>query len=108
MKSYEIDTELHFGKYEGKTLKDVVLADSSYVEWCILNLDHFVISDESIEDIKKLMPTFVLTPEADEVRKIRAEDYESKMEQRSHDAMLEDMSDYDAFEGDDWARLSRE
>ena len=104
MKSYQLDTEFGFGKYEGQTLDEIIKTDLDYINWCLINLDHFVISDEIVEVVKTLQPAFQLTAEAEEKRKEKLETWE---ENRSsyYDSSYDD---YDAFEGDEWARLSRE
>ena len=52
MKSYELNTEFGFGKFKGKTLREVVLLEPSYLEWCGANLDHFYISEDVIKELK--------------------------------------------------------
>jgi hypothetical protein len=42
MKFYSLDTLFTCGKFEGKTLKEVVKIDASYLEWSSINLDHFI------------------------------------------------------------------
>jgi broad specificity phosphatase PhoE len=52
MKFYTLDTEFSFGKYEGKTVKEIIEIQPTYLDWCAINLDHFYISDEIIEEIQ--------------------------------------------------------
>jgi hypothetical protein len=43
---HEMDTILQFGKYKGETVRSVLLQNSKYVPWCLINNEFFVISDE--------------------------------------------------------------
>ena len=67
MKFYTLETIFTFGKYEGMNLKGIVEIQSSYLNWCIVNLDHFYVSNEVIEEIKALVPDFNLSGEATEI-----------------------------------------
>jgi hypothetical protein len=77
IKEYRMDTVFTFGKYKGKTLREVVkefnleigppflgshlnkpnIPTSSfintYIDWCIKNLDSFYISKETLEELEK-------------------------------------------------------
>jgi hypothetical protein len=64
MKFYNLDTQFTFGKFEGKTLKEVIKIDVSYLEWCSINLDHFYLSDETIDLITKIQSDFRLSTTA--------------------------------------------
>lgn len=59
MKFYYLDTILNFGKYQGKTLKDVATENIMYIEWCIMNLDNFAINDMTVDEIKKINAGFL-------------------------------------------------
>ena len=63
MKSYTLDTEFTFGKFEGKTVKLVVDIEPDYIVWCAINLDHFYISDDVLEEIKNVSPSFNFSEE---------------------------------------------
>lgn len=63
MKFYTLDSEFNFGKYEGKTVKEIIEIQPAYLDWCAINLDHFYISDEIIEEIKVIKPDFTITEE---------------------------------------------
>jgi hypothetical protein len=64
MKLYQLDTKFTFGKHEGKTVKEVLEIEDSYLTWCALYLDHFYISNEVIEEIKAIKPDFRISEEA--------------------------------------------
>lgn len=63
MKFYNLDTEFTFGKYEGNTVRQVLVLEPSYLDWCAINLDHFYLSEGVLEEIKTIKPDFVLTEE---------------------------------------------
>ena len=64
MKFYEMDTVFTFGKHKGLTAEEVFQNNPSYLEFCALNLDHFFLSEEVIEEIKSLKPDFSLSQKA--------------------------------------------
>lgn len=49
MKYYASNSILNFGKYNGKKLCEIWKENPAYVEWCLINLDHFVIAPETID-----------------------------------------------------------
>ena len=61
MKFYNLDTEFAFGQFEGKTVKEILEIQPSYLDWCAINLDHFYISEETIEEIRTILPDFVFS-----------------------------------------------
>jgi hypothetical protein len=61
MKFYDIDTVFNFGKYAGKSVREVLEIQPSYIDWCIINLDHFYIMPEDIDYIKSIKPDFTLS-----------------------------------------------
>lgn len=68
MKFYTLDTEFTFGKFNGRKVREVLELQPSYIEWCLLNLDHFYISEETIETIKQIKPNFNITEQANQKR----------------------------------------
>jgi hypothetical protein len=91
MKIYNINTAFTFGKHSEKTIIQVVHEDIGYINWCLINLDHFVISDEAIEEIKKIIPEFELSDLAEEIRNRKMYPFEAKNEEG-----------YDTFDDDDY------
>jgi hypothetical protein len=61
MKFYNIDTVFNFGKYAGKTVREVLDIQPSYIDWCVINLEHFYILPEDIDHIKSIKPDFTLS-----------------------------------------------
>lgn len=51
MKFYDLETVFTFGKFKGKTLREVFEIQPSYVEWCCINLDHFYIDIGKLESL---------------------------------------------------------
>jgi hypothetical protein len=91
MKIYNINTAFTFGKHSGKNILQVAREDMNYINWCLINLDHFVISDEAIVEIKKIIPEFELSDLAEEIRNRKMYPVEAETEE-----------DYDAFDDDDY------
>ena len=52
MKEYTQNSLLKFGKYNGSILEDIAKTDPNYINWCIINLDHFYLSEEAIEELR--------------------------------------------------------
>ncbi|WP_165806010.1 exodeoxyribonuclease X C-terminal domain-containing protein [Marixanthomonas spongiae] len=40
---YKFDYYIHWGKYDGSSIIDIMNDDPNYILWCILNLEHFII-----------------------------------------------------------------
>lgn len=90
MKFYNLDTEFTFGKYEGKTVREVLELQPNYFDWCAINLDHFYISSEVIEEIKRAKPDFKLSDEG--IKKLNEKYEKWESEQKDYDC---DYDDYD-------------
>ena len=65
-KIYALDDKLEFGKYKGKTLREIVKEDWGWVEWAIDQSEHFFcdiddVINERKATIKVLSPDDVLT-----------------------------------------------
>jgi len=52
MKIYTQNSLIKFGKYNGAILEDIAQSDANYINWCIINLDHFYLSEETVEILK--------------------------------------------------------
>ncbi len=46
LKQYTFTTKLHFGKYIGKSVQDVLNFDPKYVKWAYENIDWFKLDDQ--------------------------------------------------------------
>ena len=94
MKFYYLDTIFTFGKFSGKTIREILELHPFYIEWCLLNLDHFYVSEETIEEIKQIKSDFNLTEQAKqkqiekfqlwEPNKIEEEHYDNDYENDFH------------------------
>lgn len=64
---YSLDSIFDFGKYRECTLRMVLELNAYYIEWCILNVDFFVVMPDVIDEMKKKEDAyFGLTREAKE------------------------------------------
>jgi hypothetical protein len=61
MKLFTLNTKFAFGKHKGKTLSEVSNTDLSYISWCLLNLESFIIDPEVYEELKCNFLNFVFT-----------------------------------------------
>jgi hypothetical protein len=91
MKFYTLDTEFTFGKYEGKTVKEILEIQPAYLDWCAINLDHFYISDEIIAEVKAIIPSFVISDEGQSKLTEKYETWESQQQDN------DDNDDYDDY-----------
>ncbi len=67
MKFYDIDSEFTFGKYEGKTIKEVFEKDPKYIDFCFNNIDEFYVSPDVMKELRSLDPRFTAAaPETEE------------------------------------------
>ena len=89
MKYYTLDTVISFGKYKGISLSQILLVQTSYVNWCLENLDHFYISMKDQVAIKVLHNEFELNIDK---MIFEAEDYDD-YEQDSY----EDFTDWSNY-----------
>lgn len=67
MKEYFAETTIKFGRYSGQPLSEIVTIQPDYIEWCILNLDHFYISETTIDKLSEINTDFVIAETAREV-----------------------------------------
>jgi len=91
MRFYTLDTEFTFGKYEGKTVKEILELQPTYLDWCAINLDHFYISEEIIAEIKVIKPDFTITEEGKQKLADKYSTWENEQQQ-------DDSDDYDDFD----------
>ena len=69
MKSYDLDSIFTFGKFKGKSLEEILSIQTSYIKWCILNVAHFVLTQETLEQILLQETDFKLTATEEKKRK---------------------------------------
>lgn len=105
MKFYDLNTEFTFGKYNGNTIRQILDFQPSYIDWCAINLDHFIMSEDAIEEVKKIKPTFAFSTEGIEKMNEKLEqwsneelsyqDYDQGFDDRNADYNQTDWSNYD-------------
>lgn len=110
-----INDKFTFGKYCGYTLSDVLDKNEEYVDWCMMNIDCFVLSNEAMDEIKKIYPDFIISSSfllKQTLKSLELSDYEE-------DCKFDDECDYltpaerylkadnrDNEENDDWEEES--
>lgn len=68
MKLYDLNSALNFGQYRDKILRDVAKENAKYIEWCIMNVEFFVISESTANQIKSIYPRFLISKPANDER----------------------------------------
>ncbi|KAF0129487.1 MAG: hypothetical protein FD155_2410 [Bacteroidetes bacterium] len=66
MKFYDSDSEFTFGKYEGKTIKEVFEQDPKYIDFCFNNIDEFYVSPDVMKELRSLDPRFTAATTSNE------------------------------------------
>ena len=64
MTEYKPNTQLKFGIYKGSTIEHISKFNYNYISWCIANLDHFYISEETIEMLESKIKGFRIKEDA--------------------------------------------
>lgn len=65
MKFYELETKLDFGVFEGKSLKEAIEIETTYLDFCLINVDDFYVSNTTLQEIKNTFSNFVFSNEAE-------------------------------------------
>lgn len=102
MKFYNLDSEFTFGKFEGKTVRQVIDIQSSYLDWCALNLDHFYMSDEVTEEVRSIIPDFKFSDEGIKKLNEKYEEWENEQTEDDYD----NYDDYNDYERDTFDALT--
>lgn len=79
MKFYELNSVFYFGKYQGKTVMEILDLQPSYLDWCAINLDHFLMNENVIDEIKKVKPTFTFSLEGLQKMKEKLDQWNDEM-----------------------------
>ncbi|MEA2096586.1 MAG: hypothetical protein U9P73_07850 [Candidatus Cloacimonadota bacterium] len=61
MNCYKLSTIFSFGKYKGKTLKQVYKKNPSYVDWCLRNVDFFTITQSTLNKLQEINSKWILS-----------------------------------------------
>ena len=80
MRFYNLDSILNFGKYSGRILNDLATENAMYIEWCIINVEFFLINESTVEEIKKIYPRFLTSEKANEILNQKIEDWNDQQE----------------------------
>lgn len=99
MKFYNLDTEFTFGKFEGSTVRQIIDTQPTYLDWCAINLDHFYISDEVIEEIKSIKPDFKLSDEGIQKLNEKYEVWENQQQDIYNDYDYHERESYGEYAG---------
>ena len=81
MKIYIINSAFTFGKHKGKTILQVAHEDISYINWCLINLNHFVMDEKTIEEIQNSLPEFTISAFAEQVRLQKMKSLEEEIQE---------------------------
>ncbi len=71
MNFYNLNSKLNFGKHKGKDLFTVIKTDEEYVNWCLINIDTFLISDQTLSELISLIPELKFSDLAENFRKMK-------------------------------------
>ncbi len=67
LRFYDLNSTFTFGKFNGKTLKEVIEIQPGYIDWCAINLGHFHIDYEVMKQIRKFAPDFRISKEGQQI-----------------------------------------
>jgi hypothetical protein len=68
MITYDLDSSLYFGRFFGFSIRDILFkGETSYLQWCILNVKGFNLTDATVEHIKTIDVSF------DQIKGVREE-----------------------------------
>lgn len=99
MDFYNLDTPLNFGKYRGRTLRDLAAENAMYIEWCILNVSFFLIDESTVDEIKKIYPIFLASEKSNEILHQKIEHWNN---QKDLEASRERNRSYDTDYSTNW------
>jgi hypothetical protein len=113
MKFYDLDSVFTFGKYEGKTIKEVFERDPKYIDFCFNNIDEFYVSPEVMRELRDLNLAEISEPSAlesfdDDIldaylddATAEFDDFDESMLDDDEEPRWDDEEDYDLGMGDD-------
>ncbi len=70
-------------------MRDVLEIQPSYLNWCVINLDHFFLPEETIQEIQNIKPDFSLSNEAKKINNNKSSSFEKEEDD------VEDLGNYD-------------
>lgn len=78
MNTYNLVSVFDFGKYEGSKLIEILEKEPTYIDWCICNLDSFLITEGDLASISEVSPSFTLSEQAKEILAEKQIEFENK------------------------------
>ena len=57
-KQYTLSDKLTFGKYRGRTIREVMQKDAAYIEWCKKNIEGFAVSEVLTDNKRTINVSF--------------------------------------------------
>ncbi len=58
---FKVDSIINFGKYKGKSIKEIFSSDPSYIEFCILKVDFFMIKETELDNLLNINKNYTLS-----------------------------------------------
>lgn len=55
---YFLESKLDFGKHKGKSIKEILETEPSYLNWCARNVFNFIIDNDEVNNIRCHFPNF--------------------------------------------------
>lgn len=98
-KFYHVSDTFDFGKYEGMTLGEVLNLNPDYIYWCAWNIAGFSISDEALDEISELFPSFIISSDFRENLKIAESEEEEYAEEDYDNGYYDEEPTYDRYGG---------
>jgi hypothetical protein len=98
MKTYNQNSLIRFRKYNGCILEDVAKSYSNYINWCIINLDHFYITAETLE-ILKTNSGFIVSEESCHAIEQKRLEMLDNSDSYDYDFEYSDRRTYDEYNG---------
>ena len=82
VKEYFAETIIGFGRFCGQRLSEIVTIQPDYIEWCIIHLDHFYISEDTIDNLTKINSNFIVDAQTQSIleeksKKVYRKDYDN-------------------------------
>lgn len=60
VKEYTAESILKFGLFKGKMLSEIVTLKPDYIIWCAIHLDHFYISQDTMDNLTEINSEFIV------------------------------------------------
>ena len=95
MKFYNLDTEFTFGKFEGKTVREILDLEITYLDWCAVNLVHFYMTESVVEEIRTLKPGFELSKEGQQGLNEKYSIWKKEQDEREEGGHSNDFDEHD-------------